>query len=57
MTTRKQCAEPEGILVQEQEFLQALAAARQYQLTAGRLELRDSNGSLQVTFMTPAVMQ
>lgn len=50
MTTRRQCAEPEGIMAQEQQFLQALTAARQYRLTAGRLELRDSNGSLQVSF-------
>ena len=57
MTTRRQCAEPEGIMAQEQEFLQALAAATQYKLTADRLELRDGNGSLQVTFTSPAALQ
>jgi len=57
MTTRRQCAEPEGIMVQEQEFLQALAAVTQYTLTADRLELRDGNGSLQVTFTSPAALQ
>jgi heat shock protein HslJ len=54
MTTRRQCAEPKGIMAQEQQFLQALAAARQYSLTAERLELRDSNGSLQVVFSASA---
>jgi heat shock protein HslJ len=44
-------------MAQEQEFLQALAAATQYTLTAGRLELRDDNGSLQVTFTSPAALQ
>ena len=57
MTTRRQCAEPEGVMAQEQEFLQALAAATQYTLTADRLELRDGNGSLQVTFTSPAALQ
>jgi heat shock protein HslJ len=55
MTTRRQCAEPVGIMAQEQQFLQALTAARQYRLTAGRLELRDSKGSLQVSFSVSAV--
>ena len=57
MTTRRQCAEPAGIMVQEQEFLQALAASTQYTLTADRLELRDGNGSLQVTFTSSAALQ
>ena len=57
MTSRRQCAEPEGIMAQEQEFLQALAAAAQYTLTADRLELRDGNGSLQVTFTSSAALQ
>jgi heat shock protein HslJ len=57
MMTRRQCAEPEGIMAQEQEFLQALAAAVQFRLTAEQLELRDSNGSLQVIFVTPASSQ
>jgi heat shock protein HslJ len=57
MTSRQQCAEPEGIMAQEQEFLQALAAATHYTLTADRLELRDSKGSLQVTFSSPAALK
>ena len=54
MTTRRQCVEPEGIMAQEQQFLQALTVARQYRLTEGRLELRDSKGSLQVSFSVSA---
>ena len=57
MTTRKQCTEPEGILEQEQEFLQALAAVTQYGLAAERLELRDGSGSLQVVFTGKAALQ
>jgi len=57
MTTRRQCAEPAGIMAQEQEFLQALAAATHYKVTADRLELRDGNGSLQVTFTSPAALR
>jgi heat shock protein HslJ len=52
-----QCAEPEGIMAQEQEFLQALSAVTQYKLTAERLELRDGKGSLQVIFVTPVSSQ
>lgn len=54
ITTRRQCADPAGIMDQEQQFLEALAAATQYRLTADRLELRDGKGSLQVTFTNPA---
>jgi len=57
MTTRKQCAEPEGVMALEQEFLQALAAASKYQLLADRFELRDSKGSLQVRFVIPTVSE
>lgn len=57
MMTRRQCAEPEGIMAQEQAFLQALATATQYTLTADQLELRDGNGSLQVTFTSPEALQ
>ena len=56
MTTRRQCTEPADIMALEQEFLQALAAATQYLLTADRLELRDGNGSLQITFISPAAL-
>jgi heat shock protein HslJ len=50
MTTRKHCAEPDGIMEQEQHYLQALARAHAYTLKPDRLELRDRDGSLQVSF-------
>ena len=51
-TTRKFCSEPEGIMEQEQQFLAALERASTFQVTSGVLELRDENGSLQVSFRT-----
>jgi heat shock protein HslJ len=50
VTTRKHCAEPDGIMEQEQQYLQALARAHTYTLKPDRLELRDENGSLQVSY-------
>jgi heat shock protein HslJ len=49
-TTRKHCVEPDGIMEQEQQYLHALARARTYALKPGRLELRDENGALQVSY-------
>jgi heat shock protein HslJ len=49
-TTRRHCAEPEGIMQQEQEYLDALARARTYTLKTDSLELRDENGALQVGY-------
>ena len=51
MTTRKHCAEPDGIMEQEQQYLQALARTRTYTLETDRLELRDEKGSLQVRYV------
>ena len=51
MTTRMHCAEPDGIMDQEQEYLAALSRARTYELTDNGLKLRDENGSLQVNFV------
>ena len=51
MTTRKHCAEPDGIMDQEQEYLQALSRVRVYELTNAGLKLRDEKGSLQVNFV------
>jgi len=51
MTTRMHCAEPDGIMDQEQEYLAALSRARVYELTDSGLKLRDENGSLQVNFV------
>jgi heat shock protein HslJ len=51
MTTRRHCAEPAGIMDQEQEYLQALSRAHVYRLADSRLELRDAGGSLQLNFV------
>ena len=55
MATRRLCAEPIGIMEQEQQYLQALQQAHSYQLGSdklgrGRLELRNEKGSLLVRF-------
>ena len=44
------CAETEGIMDQERQFLAALAKARTFSLSPEKLELRDEGGSLQVQF-------
>jgi len=51
MATRMHCAEPEGIMAQEQEYLQALSRVRVYTLIDSRLQLRDEKGALQVDFV------
>jgi len=48
-TTRKYCAE-EGIMDQEQQFLQALKNSTQYEIKTDKLRLRNTSGSLQVDF-------
>ncbi len=48
--TEKLCIEPEGIMEQEQQFFEALGRARTFSLTPEKLDLRDENGSLQVSF-------
>jgi heat shock protein HslJ len=48
--TRKFCNEPEGIMDQERQFLEALGRATIFSLTPEKLDLRDENGSLQVSF-------
>ena len=57
MTTRMHCAEPDGIMVQEQEYLAALSRAQNYELTDNGLKLRDDNGSLQVNFVAADTAQ
>jgi heat shock protein HslJ len=48
--TRKFCNEPEGIMDQEQQYLEALGRATTFSLTPEKLELRAEGGSLQVSF-------
>jgi len=47
--TRKMC-HAKGVMAQEQQFLTALARAATVQLGENRLELRDAEGALQVSF-------
>jgi len=51
MTTRMHCAEPDGIMDQEQQYLAALSRAQVFELTDNGLKLRDENGSLQVNYV------
>jgi heat shock protein HslJ len=50
MTTRKHCAQPDGIMQQEQQYLQALARTHTYTVKPDRLELRDEKGALQISY-------
>ncbi len=50
MTTRKHCPEPENIMQQEQEYLQAITGTRIFTLDTSKLELRGEEGALQVRF-------
>ena len=44
-STRMFCAEPEGIMEQENQYLTALENAAVYMIEGSRLEIRDANGS------------
>jgi heat shock protein HslJ len=46
--TEKFCAEPEGIVEQETEYLAALQAATTYRIDGERMEMRDDDGALQI---------
>jgi heat shock protein HslJ len=48
-TTRKMCAQPEGLMKQEAQYLKALSTAATYRLDGNRLELRTTAGALAVT--------
>ena len=50
MTTRMHCPEPENIMQQEQEYLQAITGTRIFSLDTSKLELRSEEGALQVRF-------
>jgi heat shock protein HslJ len=51
-TTRKMCAEPEGIMEQERDYLTALASVAEYRVQGGRIELLDAEGKAVATFET-----
>ncbi len=44
------CAEPEGIMEQEQQYLAALQTAATYKITGLNMEMRTSEGSIVATF-------
>jgi heat shock protein HslJ len=48
-TTRMMCAEPEGLMEQEQRFLQALRSVASARLEGDRLELRSTDGALAIS--------
>jgi len=50
-STRRVCAEPEGVMEQEFLYLKALATAMQYRISGSRLELRNSQGSVAAVFV------
>jgi heat shock protein HslJ len=50
ISTMMACAEPEGIMEQEQEYLTALGTAATYQITGNRLEMRTVESSTVATF-------
>lgn len=49
-STRRMCAEPVGIMEQEQQFLRALQQTRSYKIVRNQLEMRDDKGSLLLKF-------
>jgi heat shock protein HslJ len=53
-TTRMMCAEPEGIMDQEQAYLAALQSAASYTIEGDQLELTDAGGTRMVTFVPQA---
>jgi uncharacterized lipoprotein YbaY len=48
--TMMMCAEPEGIMEQEQQYLAALGTAATYRIDLDRLELRTADGALAADF-------
>jgi len=48
ISTMMACADPEGVMDQETQFLAALQAATVYTIDGSTLELRDAEGALQV---------
>jgi heat shock protein HslJ len=47
--TRMMCAEPEGVMEREAQYLAALEKAAAFTIEANRLEIRDAGSALQVT--------
>jgi len=52
--TAMNCAEPEGVMEQEQAYLKALATAKSVRFEGDRLELRSEDGALAASFTRAA---
>jgi heat shock protein HslJ len=50
-TTRKMCAEPEGIMEQEAQYLAALETAATYRMEGENLEMRTADGAMVANFV------
>jgi len=44
--SKRYCAKPEGVMVQERELTRILSELRQFELNKGQLQLLDENGNL-----------
>jgi heat shock protein HslJ len=53
-TTMMMCAEPEGIMEQEAEYIAALATAATFSIEGDQLELRTADGALVASFVATA---
>jgi len=51
-STRKMCADPEGVMDQEMQYLQALETAAIYNRDGEKLELRTADGALAVSLVS-----
>jgi heat shock protein HslJ len=49
-STRMTCSKPEGVMQQEQEYLNALPTAATYAIHGEQLELRTAEGALVASF-------
>jgi heat shock protein HslJ len=49
-STLMACVTPEGVMMQEQDYLNRLTEAASYQIEGERLEIFDSNGEIILTF-------
>jgi heat shock protein HslJ len=49
-STRMMCAEPEGVMEQESQYLAALEMAEAYKIEGDRLELRTADGALVASY-------
>lgn len=49
VSTRMSCAEPEGVMEQENGYLAALETTATYQINGDRMEMRTAGGSIAVT--------